>query len=66
MKSIKWCHLSKTMDRIQAWIAWKNAWRLASTWRSTASLSARHSNTVWNRKASRVRLSRNAERYCVP
>ena len=36
---------------------------LASTRRSKAYLSSLHSKTVWNRKANRLRLSRNAARY---
>ena len=66
MKSIKCCQLSKTIDRVKARISSKKVWRLASTRRSNAYVLSRHANTVWNSKASRLRLSSNADRYFLP
>src|SRR5215467_8776370 len=59
---------SSTLEglRVKARISSKKVWRRASTRRSKAYFSSLHVKTVWNKKARRLRLSRNAERYCWP
>ena len=66
VNSIRCCQLSKTSYRIKARTSSKKVWRLARIWRSNVYLASLHSNIVWKRKASKLRLSISAPRYGWP